>query len=94
MEKITIEKATQDLKEIFNAVTVDEFRNGDHLSWYKMENGESFFFIDKQRHERGETIEILQNYFADKVIDGGYCTLDAISFVWTTFEIKKGTPKQ
>lgn len=94
MEKVSIEKATEDLKEIFGAVTFEEFKKGDHLSWFNMENGETLFYIDKQRHERYETIEKLQNYFSDKVIDGGYCAVNPVTLVWTTFQLKKGQPKQ
>lgn len=92
MEKVSIEKATEDLKGIFNAVTFAEFKKkGEHLSWYNVtEDGEVTFYIDKQRCERLEVIERLQEYFADKVIDGGYCSVSPITLVWTTFELKKG----
>ena len=92
MEKITIEKAKNDLIEIFNAVTFEEFRNGDHLSWYSEDNDVVTFHIDKQRCERFETIEKLREYFDDKVIDGGFCSISPITFVWTDFELKKGKP--
>lgn len=93
MEKVSIEKATEDLKEIFGAVTYEEAKRGEHLSWYNLADGEASFYIDKQRHERFEAIELLQIYFSDKVVDGGYCSVSPITLVWTTFELKKGQPK-
>lgn len=93
--KVTIQQATEDLKQIFNAVTFAEFqKKGEHLSWYNAtEDGETTFYIDKQQCERGEAIYRLQEYFSDKVIDGGYCSVDPITLVWTTFELKKGKPQ-
>lgn len=89
MEKVSIEKATEDLKEIFAAVSPSERKESEHLSWYETRNGEATFYIDKKHYDRGKTINLLQNYFSDKVVDGGYCSIDPITFVWTTFKLKK-----
>lgn len=96
MEKVTIEKAKKDLIAIFGAVSAEEFRKRkEHLSWYS-ENSENedgvTFFIDKNITERGEVFEKLQEYFGERVIEGGYCELSPITFVWTSFELKKGKP--
>ena len=94
MEIVSIKKATEDLKEKFNALTYEEFRiRKEHANWYNTDNGTVTFFIDKQVMSRGETITILQQYFTGKVIDGGFCSISPITFVWTTFELKKGKPK-
>lgn len=93
MEIVSIEKATKDLKEKFNALTFEQFRmRKEHANFYNTDNGTVTFYIDKQVMSRGETFTILQQYFTRKVIDGGFCSLSPITFVWTTFELKKGEP--
>lgn len=93
MEKVTIEKAKNDLIEIFGAVSSEEFRKRkEHLSWYNEHRDGVQFFIDKNVTERGEVFEKLQEYFGERVIKGGYCTVSPITFIWTTFELNKGKP--
>lgn len=93
MEIVSIETATKELKEKFNALTFEEFRmKKEHANWYNYDNGIVTFYIDKQVMSRGETITILQQYFTGKVIDGGFCSISPITFVWTTFELKQGKP--
>lgn len=91
MKKITIKKATEVLKEMFGAVTQEEFRaNKEHLSWYSVNNnGEVTFYIDKQQHERNEVIDTLRKYFLGKRIENVYCSVSGITLEWTTFELKK-----
>ena len=45
--------------------------------------------ISKLEYEREEVIEKLTDYFKDKVIDKGACTVDNITFLYTKFEIAK-----
>lgn len=93
MEKVTIEKAKNDLIEIFGAVSAEEFRKRkEHLNWYNEHRDGANFFIDKNVTERGEVFEKLQEYFEERVIEGGYCTVSPITLVWTTFELKEGKP--
>lgn len=93
MEKVTIEKAKNDLIGIFGAVSAEEFRKRkEHQSWYSENEDGVTFFIDKNVTERGEVFEKLQEYFEERVIKGGYCTVSPITFVWTTFELKEGKP--
>lgn len=93
MKKITIEKAKNELIEIFGAVSSEEFRKrNEHLSWYSENEDGVTFFIDKNVTERGEVFEKLQEYFEERVINGGYCVLSPITLVWTSFELKKGKP--
>lgn len=93
MEKITIEKAKNDLIEIFGAVSAEEFRKrNEHVSWYGETEEGVTFFIDKNVTERGEVFEKLQEYFEERVIKGGYCELSPITLIWTSFELKKGKP--
>lgn len=93
MEKITIEKAKNELIEIFGAVSSEEFRKrNERLSWYSENEDGVTFFIDKNVTERCEVLEKLQEYFKERVINGGYCELSPITFVWTSFELKKGKP--
>lgn len=93
MEKVTIEKAKRDIVEIFGAVSPEEFRKRkEHLSWYSENEDGVTFFIDKNVTERGEVFEKLQEYFKERVIKGGYCTVSPITLLWTSFELKKGKP--
>lgn len=50
------------------------------------------FYIHKQDIERLQCIDMLKEYFQDKVIDGGYLEVEPITFIFTTFEIKEGKP--
>lgn len=93
MEKVTIEKAKNDLIEIFGAVSAEEFRKRkEHVSWYSDNGYGVTFFIDKNVTGRGEVFEKLQEYFKGRVIEGGYCKVPPITIVWTTFELKQGNP--
>lgn len=93
MEKVTIEKAKNDIIEIFGAVSYEEFRKRkEHLSWYSENKDGVTFFIDKNVTERGEVMQKLQEYFEERIIKDGYCTVNPITFVWTTFELKEGKP--
>lgn len=94
MEKVTIEQAKNDLIEIFGAVSAEEFRKRrEHLSWYFEHRDGVNFFIDKNVTERGEVLEKLQKYFEERVIEVGYCTVSPITFVWTSFVLRKVIPK-
>lgn len=93
MEKVTIEKAKNDLIKIFGAVSFEEYRKRkEHLSWYSENEDSVSFFIDKNVTERGEVFEKLQEYFEERVIKGGYCTVSPITLLWTSFELKEGKP--
>jgi len=88
MDKIKVkpERAIKELKEIFEIKEDANFKNGESF-----QSGEKFY-INKKHLERHEVIEKLQDYFADKVVEGGYVEVDPITFVFTTFEIKQGQP--
>lgn len=53
------------------------------------ENDTADFCIDKKHFERYEVLQKLNEYFADKVIDGGWCRVANITFVFTQFWIEK-----
>ena len=93
MEKVTIEKAKNDLIWIFGAVSYEEFRKRkEHLSWYNETKDGVIFFIDKNVTDRGEVLQKLQEYFEERIIKGGYCTVNPTTLVWTTFALKEGKP--
>ena len=83
-QKIEIENIISDLKQLFEI--------GD----IKIDNASAFnnneFMIDKRKYERMQVLGMLQDYFSDKVIIGGYLEVDPITFVFTTFEVKQGIP--
>jgi len=84
--KVEIFTVVSDLRKLFNIN--DENNMAIHLS----SGDKDSFMINKQYKERLEVIDILQEYFANKVIIDGYCEVHNITFVFTTFEIKKGKP--
>jgi len=50
------------------------------------------FYIDKRRIERLQVISMLQEYFKDKFIKGGYLEVASITLVYTSFTVKEGVP--
>ena len=70
--KISIEKVIKDLKVLFNTEN-NEFGTIE-------DSGK--FYIQKMQFERFQVISMLQNYFNDKCIDGGYCSVGNITFVY------------
>lgn len=81
--KIGIDQISSDLKLLFQ---ISE--NGEFASY----ENKNIFNIDKRQFNRLQVIEMLQEYFKDKVIIGGYLIVDPITFVFTTFRICEGVP--
>ena len=81
--KVEIKQVISDLKELFG---YDEKCNDVIVNGNK-------FLINKQKFERFQVIEMLQGYFSDKVVNGGYLQVGSITFVYTDFEIFEGNPK-
>ena len=71
--EVTIQQAISDIEKIFGYTETNQYH----------EVGKGAFLIDKQKFKRYEVIEKLQEYFADKVIDGGGCWISPITFVFT-----------
>jgi len=92
MIKKEINDVVKDLKEIFN-IKEKEFELDNPMCIHTSKDGEECFMINKQYKERYEVISLLQDYFLDKVVKDGYCEVDNITFVFTTFKIKKGKPE-
>lgn len=46
------------------------------------------FLIDKRHFTRIQVISMLQDYFDKYRIEGCYCSISPITFVWTEFSIK------
>ncbi len=80
-QKKPIPEVISDLRELFK-VNIDLASN----------EADGKFFICKQCFERYVVINMLQEYFQDKVIDGGYLEVGSITFVHTSFEVLAGTP--
>ena len=75
--RVSIQQAISEIEKIFGCTETNQYH----------EVGKGAFLIDKQKFERYEVIEKLQEYFADKVIDGGGCWISPITFVFTSIEI-------
>ena len=82
--QIEIEQVISDLTELFE-VTQPTAENASYILGGK-------FAIDKRKFERLLVIDMLQEYFKDKVIKGGYLIVDSITLIHTTFEVKDGHP--
>ena len=89
--KTTISRSQviSDLRDLFGLPAEGrEMRDGGCSFCTVKENDTAEFFIDKKHFERYEVLQKLKEYFADKVIDGGWCRVDNITFVWTQFYIE------
>ena len=85
--KVKTEQVVSDLKALFGVEEngkIDE-NNMSHVSG-------NIFYIDKRKFERLMVICMLETYFKDKVIDGGYLKVDNITLVYTEFEVCTGNP--
>lgn len=80
--KVQRETVINDLKSLFNTEK-NEFGTVE---------SDGKFSIQKRQFERFKVIDMLQNYFSDKFIDEGYCSVGNITMVFTTFEILEGIP--
>lgn len=87
MEK-EVELIIEDLKKLFNIDENEKINTGDSLE----KNG--VFYISKQKMERYEVIEKLQDYFTDTKVKDGYVLVNPITFVYTKFEVRNGVPKE
>lgn len=86
---ISRKQAISDLRELFGLPAEGKRQDYDGCSFCsKKENDTAAFCIDKRHFERYEVLQKLSEYFADKVIDGGRCRVDNITFVWTRFWIE------
>ena len=91
MQRTTISRSRviSDLRDLFGLPCDGMRRDDTGCSFCTVkENDTGDFFIDKKHFERYEVLQKLKEYFADKVIDGGWCRVDNITFVWTQFHIE------
>jgi len=83
---VEIEQIKSCLIRMFDIRESPTADNASFVSEYK-------FNIDKRKFERLVVIDMLQTYFADKVVKGGYLQVGSITLAFTDFEIKKGRPE-
>ena len=86
MEKVKLQKAKDDLKKIFENKGA-KFKTYDVDRDVK-ENNSSFiidntFMIDKRHIEREDVIALLVDYFQDKCVEDGCCSIGPITLCWT-----------
>lgn len=87
----TLEQGLQELCDMFwlkkdkdgNYFRRDEDKPGAASSMVRNQ-----FLIDKKHFTRDEVISMLQDYFDKYRIEGCYCSILPITFVWTEFSIK------
>lgn len=85
--KITIQQAVADIKTMFD-FKGDAIVREDAKSFFAEADGVAEFYINNRHYQRHEVIRTLQGYFSDKVIEGGRCEIDGITFVFTKVSIK------
>lgn len=86
MEKVTLQQAKEDLTKLF-AEKGARFKTFD-VEKDKQEGNSSFindntFMIDKRHIERMDVVGILVDYFENRRILNGGCSVGPITFVWT-----------
>jgi hypothetical protein len=86
MEKVTLQQAKEDLTRLF-AEYGARFKTFD-VEKDKQEGNSSFindneFMIDKRHIERMDVICILMDYFKDRCILNGGCSVGPITFLFT-----------
>lgn len=86
MEKVTLQQAKEDLTKLFTEKGA-RFKTFD-VEKDKQEGNSSFindntFMIDKRHIERMDVIGILMDYFGNRCILNGGCSVGPITFVWT-----------
>jgi len=74
--KETVISELRELFEIDNTQKLQCFENDGH------------FGISKSKMGRGYVISKLQDYFDGILIEGGYCSINGLTLVYTTFAIK------
>lgn len=79
-ERETVIKELRELFDVENNLAVGTTEHGGQ------------FFISKKQLERGEVIARLQQYFNGVGVQGGYVQVDPLTFVFTSFAVKEGTP--
>lgn len=81
---VPILKVVADLKVLFN---IKEQRREDasYISG-------SEIFVDKQNTGRLEVLSMLEKYFEDKDVEGGYMVVSPITMIFTSFQILEGKP--
>lgn len=83
--KVTRKEAIEQLKDLFDMHGRDTSKG----CVTDKENECATFMVDKRYKERYEVIGILQEYFADKVIENGQCRIEPLTMVHTAFHIEE-----
>ena len=84
METISKKEAIEAVKKLFFFERNKESRNVVVTE----KDGDATFMISKQYLERYEVINRLQEFFADKTVDGGQCRVEGMTFVYTVVHIE------
>lgn len=87
--KISRKQVISDLRGLFGLPAEGKRLDEGGCSFCnEKENDTASFSIDKKHYERYEVLAKLNDYFADKVIEGGWCRVENITLVWTQFHIE------
>ena len=87
MERVLKAKVIEDIKQIFNIEEVQEMSNVSETSYLIEEKGVFGFYISKNKFERNDVIKMLSDYFTNRVVIGGGCSIDPITLLHTGFRI-------
>lgn len=86
-KQVEISTVVSDLCNLFG------INENNNLSFHFSDKDGDRFVINKGQFERLQVLDMLQDYFSDKVVKGGYCKVGDITLVFTDFEILKGKPE-
>jgi len=90
MKAISKQEAIKSLKELFDYASHKDNKEVIVVE----EDGNAIFLIDKRYRERFEVIDKLQEFFADKYIEGGQVRVGSITLLYTQFIIEDRTIKE
>jgi hypothetical protein len=85
MTRLTLQQAWEELKKLFveNGVKFKSFNENENKEENTSFISENTFMIDKKHLDRWSLISLLQDFFQDKCIIDGGCSIGAITLVWT-----------
>ena len=87
MKQITLTEAFEDIKQLFQVRYGFENRK-EGLSFFSKNSREYTFWFNKNEYERNFVLERLYDYFKDKTLINGQCSISPITFIFTKVSLK------
>ena len=87
MKQITLTEAFEDIKQMFK-VRFDFENRKEGLSFFSKNSREYTFWFDKNEYERDFVLERLYDYFRDKMLINGQCSISPMTFIFTKVSLE------